>query len=67
MKNAAKIVQGASLYLFAQLTEAEKAMAQKAEQARESCGARGSAGAVDSPIIRVSICERSFGEPKFLF
>jgi hypothetical protein len=31
MKNAGKVVQGASLYVFAQLTEAEKAMASAAK------------------------------------
>jgi hypothetical protein len=32
MKNAVKVVQGASLYVFARLTEAEKGMAQKASK-----------------------------------
>jgi predicted transcriptional regulator len=32
MKNAGKVVQGASLYVFAKFTEAEKAMAQKAKK-----------------------------------
>jgi predicted transcriptional regulator len=32
MKNAGKVVQGASLYVFAKFTEAEKVMAQKAQK-----------------------------------
>jgi hypothetical protein len=35
------------------------------EEARESRGARDPAGIMASPIIRVSICEGSFGEPVF--
>jgi len=31
MKNAAKVVQGASLYVFGRITEAEKVMVQKAK------------------------------------
>ena len=40
MRNAGKVVQGASLYVFAKITEAEKTMAQKMRSAGEGYGAR---------------------------
>ena len=64
MRNAAKVVQGASLYVFAKITEAEQAMVTKAQGARESYSARGPAGAMAS--IRVSECARSCGKPDFI-
>ena len=46
MKNAKKVVQGASLYVFAKLTEAEQAMAQKMRSL-----AKATARAVRPPVL----------------
>ena len=40
MRNAAKVVQGASLYVFAKLTEAERAMSEKLRSSRKRRRAR---------------------------
>ena len=65
MRNAAKVVQGASLYVFGRITEAEQKMVQKAKALAKATARADPAGAMASPIIRVSVCARSFGEPDF--
>ena len=65
MRNAGKVVQGASLYVFGRITEAEQKMVQKAKAL-----AKATARAIRPVLwrrstIKVSICARSFGEPDF--
>ena len=65
MRNAAKVVQGASLYVFAKFSEAEKTMAKAAGNL-----AKATARAIRPPFwLRSEFSERarSCGEPYFLF
>ena len=66
MRNAKKVVQGASLYVFGRITEAEQKMVQKAKTL-----AKATARAVRPVLWRgrpseFSICARSCGEPDFI-
>ena len=54
MRNAAKVVQGASLYVFARITEAEQKMVQKAKALAKATARADPAGALASSTIRVS-------------
>ena len=66
MRNAKKVVQGASLYVFGQDHRSRAEDGAEGEGAREGDGPRSPAGAMARSTIRVSICARSCGKPNFI-